>query len=133
MQSNKLKILLIEDDRIEVIKFKKVLNDNFNFVLASNGKKALEEIEKSHPNVVVLDLNMPDTNGIEFLNILKNDDNLKHIPVVVLTTSDHEKDIFECYRLGIAGYFLKPLKFEEYEFKIKAMLAFFENNEFINP
>jgi len=51
---------------------------------------------------------MPKLNGIEFLNIFKNDDVLKYIPTIILTTSNNQKDLLECYKIGIAGYVLKP-------------------------
>lgn len=83
------------------------------------------------PNLILLDLNMPDTNGIEFMQIMKGRDDLLHIPVIILTTSNNERDIHECYKLGIAGYVLKPLKYEEYEAKIKAIFRYWSLNEFL--
>lgn len=135
MHKDKLKILLVEDDRIEILKFKRSISnivDNYDLSLSTNGKEAFLEIDKEIPDLVILDLNMPDTNGIEFLTILKNDEELKHIPVIILTTSNNDKDISECYRLGIAGYVLKPLKYDDYESKIKAILRYWSLNEFLN-
>ena len=135
MHKDKLKILLVEDDRIEILKFKRsvsnIIND-YDLSLSNNGKEAFIEIDKEIPDLIILDLNMPDTNGIEFLTILKNDEELKHIPVIILTTSNNDKDISECYRLGIAGYVLKPLKYDDYESKIKAVLRYWSLNEFLN-
>ena len=135
MHKEKLKILLVEDDRIEILKFKRsvsnIIND-YDLSLSNNGKEAFIEIDKEIPDLIILDLNMPDTNGIEFLTILKNDEELKHIPVIILTTSNNDKDISECYRLGIAGYVLKPLKYHDYESKIKAVLRYWSLNEFLN-
>lgn len=135
MHKEKLKILLVEDDRIEILKFKRsvsnIIND-YDLSLSNNGKEAFIEIDKEIPDLIILDLNMPDTNGIEFLTILKNDEELKHIPVIILTTSNNDKDISECYRLGIAGYVLKPLKYDDYESKIKAVLRYWSLNEFLN-
>jgi len=72
---------------------------------------------------------MPKISGIEFLGILRNDEDLRHIPTVILTTSDNQKDLFECYRLGVSGYILKPLKYEDYVNKIKKVLAYWSVNE----
>jgi CheY-like chemotaxis protein len=72
---------------------------------------------------------MPKLNGIEFLNILKNDDVLKYIPTIILTTSNNQKDLLECYKIGIAGYVLKPLKYEDYVSKIETLLAYWSINE----
>jgi len=134
MKKSKLKILLIEDDRIEVLKFKRSIPqefEDFTLTLANDGNEAFSIIENNLPDMILLDLNMPDTNGIEFLNAIKSNSELKHIPVVVLTTSDSNKDIVECYKIGIAGYVLKPLKYEDYEEKIKAVINYWSLNEFL--
>jgi CheY-like chemotaxis protein len=134
MQKSKLKILLVEDDRIEIIKLKKSIPkefDNYTLTLANNGSEAFSILEKDVPDMILLDLNMPDTNGIEFLKIIKSNEDLKHIPVIILTTSNHNKDIKECYKLGIAGYIIKPLKYEEYELKIQALINYWSLNEFL--
>jgi CheY-like chemotaxis protein len=135
MHKEKLKILLVEDDRIEILKFKRSISnivDDYDLSLSNNGKEAFFEIDKEIPDLIILDLNMPDINGIEFLTILKNDDELKHIPIIILTTSNNDRDISECYRLGIAGYVLKPLKYDDYESKIKSILRYWSLNEFLN-
>lgn len=128
----KLNILLIEDDRIEVLKFNRTVKSGIDheITLANNGREALEKLKSFLPDVIILDLNMPDTNGIEFLTILKNDDYLKYIPTVILTTSNNNSDIAECYRLGIAGYMLKPLKYEDYQKKILVILEYWSLNQF---
>ncbi len=74
---------------------------------------------------------MPDTNGTEFLSIVKNISKLKHIPIIVLKSSNNVSDIEECYELGIAGYILKSLKYEDYEIKINTMLKYWSVNEFL--
>ena len=76
---------------------------------------------------------MPKINGLEFLRILKDDERLKYIPTIVLTTSNNRKDVLECYRIGIAGYILKPLKYEDYVSKIHKVLAYWSINELIKP
>ncbi|MCK5515650.1 MAG: response regulator, partial [Desulfobulbaceae bacterium] len=76
----------------------------------------LKNPENEKPGIILLDLNMPKMNGIEFLRIAKSDDDLKKIPVVVLTTSKEEQDKVSSFNLGVAGYMIKPvdyLKFVE--------------------
>ena len=70
-------------------------------------------------------------NGIEFLSILKSTKSLKHIPTIILTTSKNSADLLECHKLGIAGYILKPLKYEDYVSKIKSLLSYWSINELI--
>jgi CheY-like chemotaxis protein len=132
-----LNILLIEDDAIEVMKFNRVMNTlkmNHKIIEANNGEKALEllRIKDIIPNIIILDLNMPKINGIEFLKILKQDEFLRYIPAVILTTSNNHKDLLECYKIGIAGYVLKPLKYEDYVDKIKKTLEYWGSNELIS-
>ena len=68
-------------------------------------------------------------NGIEFLTILKNDEALKFIPTIILTTSNNQNDLLECYKVGIAGYVLKPLKYKDYISRIKQILSYWSINE----
>lgn len=131
-----LKVLLIEDDTIEVMKFKRVLSKMdsdifYDLKVAENGEEALKILENKNfiPDIILLDLNMPKISGIEFLSILKKDEVLKYIPTVILSTSNHEKDLLECYKIGIAGYVVKPLKYEEYVDKIKKLLAYWSINQ----
>ena len=131
-----LKILLIEDDMIEVMKLNRVissLNLSHKIIEANNGEEAIEALENKEnlPDLILLDLNMPKISGIEFLNILKNDARLKYIPTVVLTTSINNKDLVACFEIGIAGYILKPLKYEDYILKIEKVLAYWSINELI--
>jgi CheY-like chemotaxis protein len=134
--SKKLKVLLIEDDMIEVMKFNRTLSKldiHHNIVEAKNGEDALKILQDKDrlPDIILLDLNMPKINGIEFLTILKNDKDLKYIPTVILTTSNNRKDLLECYKIGIAGYVIKPLKFDDYVQLIKRVLDYWSCNELV--
>jgi CheY-like chemotaxis protein len=132
-----LNILLIEDDTIEVMKFNRVLstiNINQKVVEANNGEEALTilKVKEFIPDIIVLDLNMPKMNGIEFIKILKADEYFKYIPAIILTTSNNRKDVLECYRIGIAGYLIKPLKYKDYESLITRLIEYWRCNELIN-
>lgn len=134
MKARKLKVLLIEDDTIEVMKMHRALStlkEDHSIIEANNGEMALSILEKKDqlPDIILLDLNMPKINGIEFLSILKKDDRLKYIPTVILTTSNNQRDLLACYNLGIAGYVLKPLKYEEYVEKISRLMSYWSINE----
>lgn len=113
-----LNIFLIEDDQVDVMNvqraFKKSRITNPLWV-AENGIEALEKLRGGkiplHRLLVLLDLNMPKMNGIEFLKEVRADEELRHLPVVVLTTSDDERDRIEAYHLNVAGYIVKPVTF----------------------
>jgi CheY-like chemotaxis protein len=129
-----LKVLLIEDNMIEIMKMNRtvsLLEAKHQITEAKYADEALAilETKENLPDIILLDLNMPKINGIEFLSILKNDSDLRHIPTIILTTSDNRKDILECYRIGISGYILKPLKYEEYVSKIEITLSYWSINE----
>jgi CheY-like chemotaxis protein len=133
---NNLNILLIEDDMIEVMKLNRVITTlrlNHKITEVNNGEDALKLLKQNGtlPDIILLDLNMPKVNGIEFLKILKVDERLKYIPTIVLTTSNNQRDLLECFKIGIAGYVLKPLKYEDYVFKIEKLLAYWSINELI--
>ena len=131
-----LNILLIEDDAIEVMKFNRVLSTlklNHKIIEAGNGEEALDilQVKKTIPDIILLDLNMPKINGIEFLQILKIDSILKYIPAIILTTSNNHRDVLECYKIGIAGYVIKPLKYDDYVERIRKTLEYWSTNELI--
>ena len=131
-----LKILLIEDDTIELMKLNGAmlsLNMNHKVTEVNNGEDALELLlnEEYYPDIILLDLNMPKINGIEFLSILKTNESLKFIPTIILTTSSNKKDLLECYNIGIAGYVQKPLKYQDYIAKINILLSYWSANELI--
>jgi CheY-like chemotaxis protein len=131
-----LNILFIEDDFIESMKFKRVLKTlelNHRVIEAGNGEEALTILTGKEiiPDIILLDLNMPKLNGLEFLRILKNDEKLRYIPTIIFTTSNNHRDILECYRIGIAGYILKPLKYEDYQVIVKKTLDYWATNELI--
>lgn len=132
-----MNILFIEDDVIEVMKFNRVLQTlqlNHCVLEANNGEEALQVLKtkKQIPDIIILDLNMPKLNGIEFLTILKSDNFFKYIPAIILTTSNNHKDVKECYKIGIAGYVVKPLKYEDYKERIKTILEYWSSNELIS-
>jgi CheY-like chemotaxis protein len=128
-------ILLIEDDAIEILKFNRSLiklSEVHELIEAHNGENALDILaENSQIDLILLDLNMPKMNGFEFLKQLRTDPNLKYIPTVVLTTSINRSDLKQAYSIGIAGYLVKPLKYEDYVLKIASLLNYWKQNELV--
>lgn len=131
-----LKILLVEDNIIEILKLKRAIENlgmNHEVLEAENGEIALDSIkqEEINPDIVLLDLNMPKMNGLEFLAIVRNDERMRHLPIIILSTSNNNRDLKEAYKLGVSGYILKPLKYEDYVKKIEHTLQYWSNNELI--
>ncbi|MGI0492094.1 response regulator [Alkalinema pantanalense CENA528] len=113
-------ILLVEDDRIDVLNVKRGLREiqaTNPLYVVEDGEEALEFLRNAQnpkPALILLDLNMPRMNGLELLQVLKGDPVLKMIPVIILTTSQEEKDRQESFRLSVAGYMVKPLDYENF-------------------
>ena len=115
-------ILLVDDDELDVISVErslKKLDQEYEFVTAYNGIEALEILNErvqnddELPDVILLDLNMPKMNGIEFLRVLRAEEPLKDIKVFVMTTSGEEADRKTTEELGVSGYLIKPLNFND--------------------
>lgn len=113
-----LNILLIEDDEVDVMNVRRAFQKNHianPLYVASNGLEGLEALRNGtvpgERRLVLLDLNLPKMNGIEFLRALRADPALRATSVVVLTTSANERDKVDAYNLNVAGYLLKPVTF----------------------
>ncbi len=119
MRGNK-PILLVEDNQVDVMTVQRALkeiNVTNRLDIASDGEEALaflRNAENEKPCVILLDINMPRMNGIEFLREVKQDKALRRIPVVVLTTSGEDKDKVDSFDLGVAGYILKPVDYQHF-------------------
>ncbi|MHC4389246.1 MAG: response regulator [Planctomycetota bacterium] len=131
-------ILLVEDDLVDAMTFKRALGDleiRNQVIHSLNGEEALEYLrndDNTQPCFVFLDLNMPRMNGIEFLKIVKADDKLKKIPIVVLTTSDNEKDIIESFELSVAGYMIKPADYKAFVEAIRTVNLYWNMSKMPN-
>ena len=118
-------ILLVEDDEVDVMNVQRAFkknNINNPLYIANNGVEALIMLRGNgnlplvppEQRIILLDLNMPKMNGIEFLRELRADPELKRIPVIILTTSNEDRDKVEAYNLNVAGYILKPVTFSNF-------------------
>lgn len=113
-------ILLVEDDEVDVMSVKRALRDlNVTNLLyhAGNGEEALLILKNPGnrlPAIILLDINMPRMNGIEFLKIVKLDPDLRQIPVIMLTTSRADIERNESFYTGAAGYMVKPVEYKQF-------------------
>ena len=126
MQNSK-PILLIEDDDVDVMTVNRALRDlkvTNQLVPIGDGEEAIEYLRDesaTKPCIVLLDLNMPKMDGAEFLKIVKADKALNKIPVVILTTSNSDRDVIESFELGAAGYMVKSVDYEKFVETIRAV------------
>jgi CheY-like chemotaxis protein len=116
-----LNILLVEDDEVDVMNVRRAFRRNNianPLFVAGDGEEALRKLRDgeipAERRIILLDLNMPRMNGIEFLRELRADPALAPTTVVVLTTSNDERDKIDAYNLNVAGYLLKPVTFNNF-------------------
>lgn len=124
-------ILLIEDDELDIISVQrslKKIDGEYKLYVAYNGKEALSLLLDHQPalvpDVILLDLNMPKMNGIEFLEVLRGNEKLKDIKVFIMTTSAETADRTATEALGISGYVIKPLNYNDNTKRADGMDAF---------
>ncbi|QYO67621.1 response regulator [Leptolyngbya sp. 7M] len=135
------RILLIEDSAYDVELILTALSENAlanEVVVVRDGEEALDYLYRrgvfrlrleGNPIVILLDLKLPKIDGIEVLSALKADPMLRLIPVVVLTSSQEEPDLFHCYELGTNAYVVKPIDFHEFVEVIKQVGLFLPREE----
>jgi len=134
MRSSK-PILLIEDDRLDAMMVARALDElkvTNELVHKTNGKEALDYLTdeaNKKPCLILLDLNMPKTNGVDFLRIAKADEALKRIPIVVLTSSTEEQDVLETFKLSVAGYIVKPMDYIKFVEAIRTLALYWTLSE----
>jgi CheY-like chemotaxis protein len=140
MDEKLLHILLVDDDEVDVMNVQRAFKKNNirnPLYIASNGLEALELLRgQGEPvipgprRLVLLDLNMPKMSGLEFLRAIREDPALRSLTVVVLTTSDDERDRIEAYNLNVAGYILKPVTFTAFVEAMATLNKYWTINEF---
>jgi CheY-like chemotaxis protein len=126
VEARPLNILLVEDDELDVMNVQRAFKKNNirnPLFVAGDGVEALKMLRggdgvaaviPATRRIILLDLNMPKMGGIEFLRELRADPSLAPTTVIVLTTSDEERDKVEAYKLNVAGYILKPVTLQAF-------------------
>jgi CheY-like chemotaxis protein len=134
MSTKPLEILLVEDNKGDIGLITEFLSDAkviTNIHIAEDGEEAIHFLcDKDQflgsplPDIILLDWNLPKKDGSEVLKEIKENNNLKNIPVIILTTSSAEKDLIRAYNLHANAYIVKPLDFEEFMKVIKSIEDF---------
>ncbi len=125
-----INILLIEDNRMDIVLTQKILGDcsmPYTLHIAQNGEEALKFLESEtqpRPDIIFLDINMPIKDGKETLEAIKTNSLFKTISVIMLTSSEAEQDIQDCYELGANSYVIKPSTIQDHKHLITAIEAF---------
>lgn len=135
MMKDNRPILLLEDDYVDALTIKRAFKElklQNDLVIAQNGEEALEMLNEGmnpKPGIILLDINMPKMNGIEFLKELKTIKEYKNIPVIILTTSKDPDDKIESFDLGIAGYITKPIDYNKFIETLKIIESYWSLSE----
>ncbi|GJF30374.1 response regulator [Kitasatospora sp. NE20-6] len=124
------RVLLVEDDLADAMLIEEALEEKAQreIVRVSNGQAALERLREQGtplPDLIVLDLNMPRMSGRELLDVIKVDENLKSIPVVVLTTSAAPDDVSGAYRRHANAYVTKPVELDDFTRAVQSIDSFY--------
>lgn len=127
-------ILVVEDDIVDIMTIQRAIKQLQlpNHVdYCNNGLEALEYLnsEKKLPGLILLDLNMPKMNGIEFLDSIRKNNEFARIPVVVLTTSKEQSDKLSTFNLSVSGYMVKPISYEAFKDMVKTIHHYWELSE----
>jgi len=134
---NKPKKILLAEDSPEDVEMTLAALSEYRLmneiVVVNDGAEALDYLYSrgkfkdrtaGNPLLVLLDLKMPKVDGLEVLKTIKSDENLKIVPVVMLTSSREEQDVVKSYRLGVNAYVVKPVSFQQFVESVKQLGAF---------
>jgi two-component system, chemotaxis family, response regulator Rcp1 len=129
-----INVLLVEDNAADVDLTREMLSStkfNIKLFVATDGVEAIDYLngagswsEPGHPTLVLLDLNLPRKDGRQVLAVLKNHDELRRIPVVILSSSNSKKEITSCYHLGANCYIVKPVELQAYRAIVRTLEDF---------
>ena len=124
-------ILLVEDNPDHALLTVEGLNSNGvlnNVIVVRDGEEALDYLRgtgpyqsENRPGLILLDINLPKVNGLQVLEQIKGDEGLKAIPVVMLTTSEDEREVQEAYALGANSYVVKPVTFRDFVERVRRL------------
>lgn len=123
------KVLLIEDEESLRNLYTRILSSrNYTVETAVDGEDALLKLPEFQPDIIVLDIVMPNYNGVDLLRVLKNDERHRKIPVVMLTALSEMKKITKCLEMGAVGYITKDSSVEDIAHKLNLILESFSIN-----
>jgi CheY-like chemotaxis protein len=132
-------ILLVEDDSVDAMTVRRAMRDlqaGHSVIHSVNGEEAMKYLTSSDmekPFLILLDLNMPKMSGIEFLKVIKAHQELKTIPIIVLTTSKEKRDVLESFELGAAGYMVKPVDYSKFVEILGKIMMYWSTSELPKP
>ena len=130
MRKTGLNILIVDDEPLNIVLLKEILKDrNYNVLESYSGKTAIEMIQKLLPDLVLLDIMMPDFSGLDVLNVMKADRNLSEIPVVIVSAKTLPDEIQQGLNAGADVYLTKPVAFTDLKQAVESVVSISEAGE----
>lgn len=112
-------ILIVDDSTNNIELLSDFLGDDYELLFATSGKKALEIVPELLPDLILLDIVMPELNGYEVIKVLKNNSETSHIPVIFITAKSSSEDMVKGFKMGAVDYISKPFSVEEVKVRVK--------------
>ena len=131
MKNKKNKVLIVEDELLNIEIYKELLEEKYHLTVAETGEKCIDIMETKPPDIVLLDVMLPDISGIDLCRQFKNDHSLRHIPVVIVTTLDSPEDKIKALEAGANDYLTKPVDRTELFLKVQNHLTILEQYRLI--
>ena len=136
MATNNFGIMLIDDDEVDIMNIRRSFKKN-NILnplyVANDGLEALAMLRGDGaskitplPKVILLDINMPKMNGFEFLDVIRQDAELKSLSVFMLTTSNQDEDLINAYKYNVAGYIIKPVAMQDFMASVASLNMYWQ-------
>lgn len=126
MKNKKNRVLIVEDELLNIEIYKELLEEEYRLSVAETGKKCIAVMEKDPPDIVLLDVMLPDAGGIDLCRRFKNDHSLRHIPIIIVTTLDSPEDKIKALEAGANDYLTKPVDRTELFLKVQNHLIILE-------
>ena len=117
------KILIIEDNEMNIQVLQEMLEDNYNLIISTNGYSGIDNAVKTRPDLILLDIMLPDVNGFQIAKELKTFNSTKEIPILFISAVTNENVIKSSSKLGVEGYIVKPFQKEKLENKILEIIT----------
>lgn len=119
-----MKILLAEDEPVMAMAIKtRLKNDGYEVIYAADGREALRELEKESPDMIITDILMPYTSGLELIGIVRSTYKYKDLPIIVLSALGQESTVMEAFSIGADDFITKPLNPVELSLRVKRLLC----------
>jgi DNA-binding response OmpR family regulator len=117
--------ILIADDELIMLKIieLRLKKDGHDVIVTANGQEALEQIKLQDPDMIIADIMMPFTSGLEIVSVVKHNNNYRKVPIIILSSMGQENVVLEAFKLGADDYITKPFSPNELSMRVKRLVS----------